>query len=71
MPTEDMRLFDPDFLRAMTEDEAVAIISNMVYQASHLFERLESVRKVRGNGHHMMQQIAESAQNLMRERWVK
>lgn len=51
-------------------EEAETRISNATYQASLLFEHLECVGKVRGNGHHLAQAVAEFAQKLMRERWA-
>lgn len=63
--------FDRNRLLSMTEDQAVNFIENAVYEAGALFERLEGVNKVRGNGHHMRQNIAAKAGELMRERWNK
>ena len=70
MEINDKKWFDAAFLDGLTEDEAVNLIERAVYAASHLFERLEGVGKVRGNGHHMMQQTAAEAGKLMRERWI-
>jgi hypothetical protein len=54
---------------AMTLADAEAELSKEVYRASLLFERLEGVQSVRGNGHHMAQSMAEKAVELLRERW--
>lgn len=54
----------------MTVDEAAAKISNEVYKATAMFERLEMQGLVIGNGHHMQQRVAEFAASLVRERWA-
>lgn len=71
MPNYDTNELSKDRLLVMTEDQAVNFIENAVYEASALFERLEWVNKVRGNGHHIRQNIAAKAGELMRERWNK
>jgi 20S proteasome alpha/beta subunit len=65
----DPRWFDQEYLNRLTKDQAIDLIENAVYDTCHLFERLEGVNKVYGNGHHMMQKVAEFAGNLMKERW--
>lgn len=64
------RLMDPrlDPVR-MTKEAAVNRISNLVYEATALFERLEGAGLVRGNGHHMRQKVAAFAQEMVEERW--
>lgn len=54
----------------MTFEQAKARLSSAVYEAALLYERLEGVRKVRGNGHHMAQDIAAKAVKLLEERWT-
>ena len=71
MNINDEKWFDKDYLNGLTEDQAVNIIERAAYDACHLFERLEAVGKVRGNGHHMMQAIGAEAGKLMRERWIE
>jgi len=44
-------------------------ISNAVYAATGLFESLETVDKINGNGHHVRQKIALFAADLMEKRW--
>lgn len=57
-------------LRAMDLDAAKAEIANAVYEATRLYEYLETHgRRVRGNGHHMRQRIAKAATDLLEERW--
>jgi len=71
MNINDEKWFNKDYLNGLTEEQAVGIIERVTYEACHLFERLEGVGKVRGNGHHMMQAISTEAGKLMRERWIK
>lgn len=54
----------------MTKEQAIAEIQNKVYDAAHLFERLEGVGKIHGNGHHLQQAVAALAKKLMEERWI-
>lgn len=63
--------FDKEYVASLTKEMAIAEISNRVYDACHLFERLEGIQKVVGNGHHMMQAIAGEAEKLLVERWVE
>jgi hypothetical protein len=44
-------------------------LSNRVYEASLLIERLENAGRVFGNGHHAAQKIAEFASNDLKSRW--
>lgn len=72
MPS-DRELYEQEGRRldAMTLEQAEGEISRKVYEACQLFERMENRRKVRGNGHHMAQQLAKQAADLMRERWIE
>lgn len=58
-----------DDLRAMTLDEAKTELSNAVYAAALLIERLENAGKVNGNGHHAAQHIAKLACDELESRW--
>ena len=59
-------------LKEMDLETACAEISNSVYEATLLFEKLEFTdRKIRGNGHHIRQKVAMFAKELMKERWNK
>ena len=69
MRANDPRWFDQEFLEKLTKEQAATLIENAVYDTCHLFERLEGVNKVYGNGHHMMQNVAKFAHDLMIERW--
>lgn len=71
MPS-DRELYEQESQRldTMTLEQAEAEISRKVYEACLLFERMENRSKVRGNGHHMAQQMAKQAADLMRERWI-
>lgn len=47
-----------------------AYLSNRVYEAcAGIFESLEANGDIHGNGHHMAQQVAKKAEDLLRERW--
>jgi hypothetical protein len=50
-------------------ESAKAEISNRVYAAAILFERLENAGKVCGNGHHMAQEVCTFAEELLVKRW--
>lgn len=56
-------------LQALTLAEAERELSSAVYSAALLFERLEGVGSVRGNGHHVAQNIAQKAVDELRYRW--
>jgi hypothetical protein len=58
-------------INTMDLETACAEISNSVYATCLLFERLEDRGVLRGNGHHMAQQIAGEAEKLMKERWIQ
>lgn len=53
----------------ISKDGASAKLSNAVYLACRLLEDLQVFGRLRGNGHHMRQAVAEFAANLLRERW--
>lgn len=70
MPSE-FRQFTDEQLAAMELAEAENELSNRVYKAAIFFEHLEGQNKVWGNGHHMAQNIAELAVNILKGRWIK
>lgn len=70
MPSE-FRQFTDEQLAAMSLAEAECELSNRVYKAAIFFEHLEGKGKVRGNGHHMAQEICRQACEMLRGRWVK
>ena len=55
----------------MTLEQAEAEITNAVYDAARIIEALEYKGKIRGNGHHIRQEIAGMAKKLMNERWIE
>lgn len=55
----------------MDKEDAKRHIANKVYQASFLYERLEGVGKIRGNGHHIMQELCKHAESLVEKYWVE
>ena len=66
-----MNAIPPPEQIAAEKAEAINMIERSVYEACALFEQLELAGKVRGNGHHMAQNIAEQAGKLMQERWIE
>lgn len=62
-------------LQAMTLEYATTEISKRVYKATGLIERLEFCKasdggkRIRGNGHHLRQEIAKFAEKLLKENW--
>ena len=71
----DAREIDYD---KMSLEEAEVLLSNAVYDAANIVERLEHADtkpgmfysgKVSGNGHHVRQEIAAGAVKVLRERW--
>ncbi len=70
-----MNYTDED-LKTMTLDAALGHLSNDVYGAAALIERLEyagasptTPGKVQGNGHHIRQEITHHAQLVLMQRW--
>ena len=61
---------DPEKLKTLSLVEAESAISNIVYEATELFERLEYLGLVRGNGHHIRQKLARAAMEELRSRWL-
>lgn len=58
-------------LREMSLDDAVAELQNAVYAATSLIERLEycGIKRIRGNGHHLRQEISEFCAKVLTENW--
>jgi hypothetical protein len=62
-------------LQAVTLEDASAEISKLVYESTRLIECLEFCKandggkRIRGNGHHLRQEIAEFAVKLLKEQW--
>lgn len=46
-------------------------VTNEIYYASLIFERLEDAGLIRGNGHHIAQAMSEAAKKELEERWRK
>jgi len=53
----------------MDIEKAKTKLSNSIYEASGLFEELESEGRLIGNGHHIRQDLCEFAIKLLEERW--
>lgn len=41
-----------------------------IYRGSHVFEEIECDGRLRGNGHHMRQNLVKTAQAEVLRRWV-
>lgn len=60
---------------SMSLYEAKAELSARIYEATRMIEDLEhcraesGARRIRGNGHHIRQQIVAFAADLLEERW--
>jgi hypothetical protein len=65
-----MRPITVEDCKTMGLEFARAEISNRVYEAARLFETLECAKRVRGNGHHLAQDVAGYAAQRLEDRWV-
>ena len=63
------RTWTAEQLRSMSLEDALVEIGAAVYRATYLIEALESVGKVRGNGHQARQVVAAYAGEELRQRW--
>jgi len=54
----------------MTLEEAMAFISNRVYEATAIIEQLEGAGLISGNGHHARQKLAGLAAEEIKKRWL-
>ena len=54
-----------------TIEEIEVALSNDVYKAAHWFEVAEDAGLIHGNGHHMAQQLARDAVEMLRDRVVR
>ena len=57
--------------RTMCKDDLEAHLSKLVYEATQLFETLENMGRIRGNGHHARQNLANTAVAELKDRWVE
>lgn len=70
-----MKNYSDEELQSMSLADASAKISNRVYAATGLIEQLEYCKskdggkRIRGNGHHLRQEIAAFAAKLLKENW--
>ncbi len=65
-----MTLYTYDEIKAMSKERIKTELANSVYESAYILEALENIGKVRGNGHHMRQQLTELAEKLLNERWI-
>lgn len=70
-----MKNYSEEELQSMSLADASAEIINIVYASTSLIESLEHCKskdggkRIRGNGHHIRQEIAEFAEKLLKDRW--
>lgn len=64
-----MKNYTVEELQAMDLEAAKTELAQRVYEACAIFERLENVGKVHGNGHHIAQDVCAHAEKLLVERW--
>ena len=55
-------------LAALDKTKAETEVFQLVYDATAMIERLESVGRITGNGHHIRQDIAKYAADKLAER---
>ena len=67
MPIDEMTT---EQLKKLDRETLEAELSNRVYAASLLIERLENAGMVYGNGHHAAQAVAKFAVDDLRKRWI-
>lgn len=46
------------------------LVSREVYRATEVFETIEGSGLLYGNGHHVRQQLAEHAVDILKARWI-
>lgn len=54
----------------MTLDDAKSDLSKAVYAATDIIERLEGAGLIAGNGHHLRQELARHAVDVLEKRWI-
>lgn len=59
-----------DVYRSMTKDQLETHIQHLMFEAAQIFETLEGLGIIRGNGHHARMSYAESAVADLRDRWI-
>lgn len=68
---EFMKNYTDKELAEMTFSEAETALSNSIYEASALIERLQYAGKISGNGHHARQAIVKHAVAELFMRWLE
>lgn len=53
----------------LSKKQAIKELHDAVYNASQLIETLEGAGKIRGNGHHVRQELSAMAAKLLGDRW--
>ena len=62
----DRDWYDEEWLKTADFQTLEAELMNAVYNSCHLFERLEGVRRIFRNGHHMQQELCRKASDMLR-----
>ena len=53
----------------MTKQQAADYLSDAIYKVAIIFETWEAEGKVKGNGHHIAQDIAAYAEHVVQQRY--
>lgn len=65
-------IYEDGKAKTVSVETAEVDVSNAAYAAVvGLFESLEHAGKIRGNGHHMAQEVAKHASDLVKSRWAE
>jgi len=56
-------------LEKMTKEDIVTYLEQSVYNVCLIFEQLEGLNKIRGNGHHIAQDISHYTKKELLNRW--
>lgn len=62
---------ETEYLRKISLKEAKDDLSNAIYAAARHIEEFEYLGKIRGNGHHQRQKIAEFAAKMLEDNWIE
>lgn len=67
----ETKRYTDEELRGWDEETAHTNVTQAVYQALAIVERLELLGKIYGNGHHFRQSIATEAGNRLKSSWKR
>ena len=57
--------------RTMSKNDLETHLSRLVYEATQLLKTLENLGRIRGNGHHARQNLADAAVAELKDRWIE